>query len=33
MDAVKEDVQRLGLTKEDDRDRVRWREMICWEDP
>lgn len=33
VDAVKEDVQRLGLTEEDDRDRVRWRQMICWEDP
>lgn len=27
-DVVKEDLQRIGVTEEDARVRVRWREMI-----
>lgn len=29
MDVVKEDIQKVDVTEEDARDRVRWRRMIC----
>lgn len=29
MDVVKGYMQRVGMTEEDARDRVRWREMLC----
>lgn len=33
MDVVKENLQRAGVREEDDRYRVRWRQMICCGDP
>lgn len=27
--AVKEDMQRFGVTKKDAEDRVRWKQIIC----
>lgn len=33
MDVVKQDVQRVGVTEENTRDRVRWRKIIYWDDP
>lgn len=32
-DVVNEDIQRVGITENDDRDRVRWKEMIRCGDP
>lgn len=29
MDVMKEDMQMAGVTEEDARNRVRWRQMIC----
>lgn len=33
MEVVKENTQRVGVTEEDGRDRVRWSQMICCCDP
>lgn len=33
MDAVKEDMQRVCMTEEEARDRVRWWQMIRCNDP
>lgn len=33
MDVVKGYMQMVGMTEEDARDRVRWREMLCCGDP
>lgn len=33
VDAVKEEMQRVGATEEDAGDRLRWRQMICCGDP
>lgn len=29
LHAVKEDMQRFGVTKKDAEDRVRWKQIIC----
>lgn len=32
-DVVKEDMQKVVVTEEDARDRMRWKHMVCCNDP
>ena len=32
-DVVREDMRAIGVTEQDARDRVKWREMACCSDP